>query len=53
MRDLTLVRLQPAKLGPILLHCGGPGSAADCAEMWGKWFELNSTYLVGNPLSDA
>lgn len=45
---------QPARLGPILLHCGGPGSDATCALplAWGKWFELSSPYLVGDPLSD-
>lgn len=43
---------QPAKLGPILLHCGGPGSGASCADAWGHWFELNSSYLVGPPLSE-
>lgn len=49
---LKPARVQPAKLGPILLHCGGPGSDARCAGLMGKWFELNSTYLVGEPLSD-
>lgn len=44
--------LQPARLGPILLHCGGPGSDATCALEWGRWLELNSSYLVGPPLSD-
>lgn len=43
---------QPAKLGPILLHCGGPGSDASCAFVWGKWLEMNSSYLVGPPLSE-
>lgn len=43
---------QPAKLGPILLHCGGPGSDATCAFFWGKWLEMNSSYLVGPPLSE-
>uniref|UniRef100_A0A7S1WIT9 AB hydrolase-1 domain-containing protein n=1 Tax=Alexandrium catenella TaxID=2925 RepID=A0A7S1WIT9_ALECA len=45
---------QPARLGPILLHCGGPGSDATCAlpMAWGKWFELKSPYLVGDALSD-
>lgn len=43
---------QPARLGPILLHCGGPGSDATCASFLGQKLELNSSYLVGPPLSD-
>ena len=42
---------QPAKLGPILLHCGGPGSTADCAAFL-PWLEVNSSFVVGPPLSE-
>jgi len=44
---------QPARLGPILLHCGGPGTDANCATFMGhEFFEISSPYLVGAPLSD-
>lgn len=47
-------RKQPARLGPILLHCGGPGSGAECAGGYGlaRLMELNSSALVGPPLSE-
>mmetsp|Transcript_66399 Transcript_66399/g.130891 ORF Transcript_66399/g.130891 Transcript_66399/m.130891 type:complete len:625 (+) Transcript_66399:85-1959(+) len=45
-------RKQPAKLGPVMLHCGGPGSDASCAVFLGEMLEINSTYVVGDPLSD-
>ena len=35
-----------------MLHCGGPGSDASCAVFLGEMLEINSTYVVGDPLSD-
>jgi pimeloyl-ACP methyl ester carboxylesterase len=46
---------QPAKFGPILLHCGGPGSDATCAigEVGpASWLEVNSSAVVGPALSE-
>ncbi|CAK0870749.1 unnamed protein product [Prorocentrum cordatum] len=43
---------QPAKHGSILLHCGGPGSDASCAFRVGEYLEVNSSYMVGPPVSE-
>jgi len=43
---------QPAKHGSILLHCGGPGSDASCALGLGGYLEVNSSYMVGPPVSE-
>jgi len=43
---------QPAKNGPLLLHCGGPGSGASCVSIMGSIISLNSSFLVGAPASE-
>ena len=46
---------QPAKNGPLLAHCGGPGSGRDCAMVMSNWasviflvstFDGNTAWIV-------